>query len=326
MYIQTFLTDAATASIRDATPDNVAFFNQELTRIIGTIYETRYRAIKYREYFNIDSEGGAGITSIKTYIWDMVGSAKIIGDYSDDLPTAGAGAAEATVGVRWVGASAITSWMEVQQAQLANRPLPQRRVDAANRAIEQKLNAIAFGTDEEGTDAGLYGMLSHPNIPEGTLTAGAATGATTAWTTKTPNEILADVQNSQITMSNSTYATFMPNKIALPVLQWNILATTRMNDLTTDTILDFLVSKSPYISSVDDVVMMPELAGAGPNGEDMMLVYDDGADNAVMYIPYEKDTPMGTQVDGLHFKTPIVASTAGVDVRFPLAFNKVLGI
>ena len=319
-----FLNTAMVANLGDATDGNVVFFNEELTRIVSELYETKYRAIKYRDYFNIDNEGGAGITSVKMRVWDMVGSAKIIGHFSDDLPAAGVGAAETTVGVKFVGASFHVDWFEVQQAQLVGRSIENMRARACDRAIEQKMNGIAFGTDEEATDAGLFGLLSHPNIPQGTVAAGAS--GETEWADKTPNEILIDVNNLFSTMSNTTFDVFRPNRLALPIKQFNLLANTRLNDISSDTILDHIISKSPYITGRDAIIVMPELAGAGEGGEDVMMAYDDDPQNAVFYIPYEKGTPVGTLPDGLAFKTPVVASTGGLDVRYPLAFSKTGGI
>ena len=319
-----FINPAMVTHLGDSTSANVVFFNEELTRIVAELYETKYRAIKFREYFTIDNEGGAGITSVKMRVWDMVGSAKIIGHFSDDLPAAGVGAAESTVGVKFVGASFHVDWFEVQQAQLTGRSLENMRARACDRAIEQKLNGIAFGTDEEGTDAGLFGLLNHPNIPQGTVADGES--GKTEWAEKTPNEILVDTNNLFSTMSNTTFDVFRPNRLAMPIQQFNLIANTRLNDLSSDTILDHLLAKSPYLSGRDAIVVMPELAGAGEDGEDVMIAYDDDPQNAVFYIPYEKGTPVGTLPDGLAFKTPVVASTGGLDVRYPLAFSKVGGI
>lgn len=319
-----FINDALVAHLGDAAQNNTAFFNQQLTLIVSRMFEIKYKAIRFREAFRINNEGGAGITSIQMTVWDMVGSAKIIGHYSDDLPSSGAGARIVTVPVRWIGDSFHYSWMEVQQAQQAGTGLTQMRANAANRAIEVKLNNIAFGVDEEATDAGIFGLLNNPNIPEAPVVDGAA--GTSEWETKTPNEILLDINNAFSTISASTAGVHQPNRMSLPIDKYNLLATTRISELISDTILEYLVQKSPWISSADQIMQQPELSGAGSGGEDVMYIYEDNDENAEFYVPYEKDAPVGTLVDGIAYKTPIVASTGGLDIRYPLAYYKAIGI
>ncbi len=320
-----FITLDEAAKISDAAPQaNAAFFNTQLTHIITRLFTVKHKEIKYREYFRINNEGGAGITAIEMYVWDMVGSAKIIGHYADDLPSAGAGARKVTVPVRWIGDSFHWSWMEIQQAQGAGVSLNAMRAEAANRAIEVKLNNIAWGVDEEATDAGLFGLLNNPNIPEAPVVAGAAT--TTEWSTKTPDEILADINGAFSTINESTFGAHRADTLALPIGQYNLIANTRISALVETTILQYLIRNSPWITDASKIVMTPELSGAGSGGEDVFFVYTDDAETAEFYIPYEKNTPMGTQVDGLAFKTPMVASTGGLDVRYPLAYYKGVGI
>jgi len=86
------------------------------------------------------------------------------------------------------------------------------------------------------------------------------------------------------------------------------------------------VNNSPYLQSTDNIHLRYELSGAGPNGEDIFYCYQDDDEVAETYIPYEKNTPVGSLPDGLAWKTPIVASTAGTDVRYPLAYYKGIGI
>ena len=319
-----FLNDRLTAHLGDAAVNNTAFFNQQLTHIVARLFMVKYKEIKFRDAFRINNEGGAGVTSVQLNVWDMGGSAKIIGHYSDDLPSSGAGATQVTVPIRWIGDSFHWSWMEIEQAAYAGVGLKDMRAMAANKAIEIKLNNIAFGVDEEATDAGIYGLMNNPNVPDAPVVDGAS--GETEWETKTPNEILLDINNAFSTVSVTTDGVHQPNMLSMPIKQWNLLATTRISDLVETTLLQFIVKQSPWISSMEQIKKQPELAGAGPNGEDIFYVYQDDDEVAEFYIPYEKNTPVGTLVDGIAYKTPMICSTGGLDIRYPLAYYKGVGI
>jgi len=330
--MKTFIHASQMVNMGDAAQSTSVFFNQQLTLVMTRLFEIKYKQIKYRDNFRINNEGGAGITAIQMTVWDMVGSAKIIGHYSDDLPSAQAGASLVTIPVRWIGASFHFSWMELQQATQAGVPLSDRRAAACNRAIEVKLNNIAYGVDEEATDAGLFGLLNNPNIPESTVAVsvanpgGVAVADRTRWENKTPQEILLDINNAFSTIEVATAGVHSANILSLPIKQYNFLATTQINDLNSDTLMTWLMTNSPWIASMDQIRAQPELSEAGPNGEDVFFVYEDDPEIAEMHIPFEKDTPVGTLPDGIAYKTPMLASTAGLDVRYPLAYSKGLGI
>lgn len=321
-----FVTDAMFANVSDEASNNAAFFNQQLTHIVARMFEIKHKQIKFRERFRINNEGGAGVNAIQMHVWDLVGSAKIIGDYADDLPSSGAGAAQVTVPVRWVGDSFHYSWMELQRAQRASVPLSDMRMRAANRAIEIKLNNIAYGIDDEAADAGLYGLLNNPNIPNAPVVASTNAGNPTEWKSKQPNEILADINGGFTAIIESTFNAHQPDKLSLPIEQYSLLANTRINDLSDKSILTWLTENSPWLQSTDDIVVQAELKGAGPANADVFFVYQDNDEVAEFYIPYEKNPPVGTLQDGLAYKTPIIASTGGLDIRYPMAYYKGYGI
>ena len=320
-----FLDEAiARQAFGDAAETNQVFFNQQLTHILSRVFMIKHKQVRYREYFNINNEGDAGTRSIRMYVWDFVGTAKVIGHYADDLPSAGAGAAEVTVPVIWIGNSWHISWQETMEAQRAGTNLSSMRAMGADLGMEIKMNNIMFGTDEEAADAGVYGLFNNPNIPTSTVVAGA--GGSTEWASKTADEILLDLNGSIGGITEATFNSHVPNKVGLPLAQWNDIATRRLNTFSDTTVLEYLVSKSPYLSGMDSIVVMQELRGSSAAGTDQMLIWEDTDEVSEGYIPYEKNVPMGTQIDGLAFKTPMVMSTAGLDVRFPLAYQKVAGI
>ena len=143
------------------------FFERELEHIKAKTFDVQYADLLYRSLFPVASDANPGATHITYAVYDKRGMAKIINNYAGDLPRADVDGREVTVPVRTVAASFGYSRKEILSAQMAGKPLSQMRADAARRAIEEKLNKICFIGDAA---SGLYGLLTHPNIPVSDVT------------------------------------------------------------------------------------------------------------------------------------------------------------
>ena len=93
-----------------------------------------------------------------------------------------------------------------------------------------------------------YGTTGLVNNPDATETTAAATGTSsgTKWSTKTPDQILNDVNTALLTVwaANGYDLSAIPNHILLPYEQYNYIMTTKVTDLATETIYDFLMKNN----------------------------------------------------------------------------------
>lgn len=295
--------------------NETVFFNRELERIKTRIFEKKYKDLMFRKLFPIDNQGGPGIESVTVRVWDQVGVAKIIGGYSDDLPRADVKGKEITVPIRTIGTSFAYNVQEVAAAALVNRPLQTMRADAARRAVEEKLNNIAFGSDQEATDAGLLGLFTHPNIPTSNV---VNPGGGTQWVNKTPDQILFDINDAFAEIHENTKMRERPTRLLLPVRQWNLIAATPRSANSDTTILQYVVRNSPFITSPDQIMPLVELDGAGTGGADIMVAYDPDPDKLEMDIPHELDF-LPVQERGLSFLVPGWAKAGGLHIYRPLS-------
>lgn len=295
--------------------NGTVFFNRELERIKTRIFEKKYKDLMFRKLFPIDNQGGPGIESVTVRVWDQVGVAKIIGGYSDDLPRADVKGKEVTVPIRTIGTSFAYNVQEIAAASLVNRPLQTMRADAARRAVEEKLNNIAFGVDQEATDAGLLGLFTHPNIPTSNV---VNPGGGTQWVNKTPDQILFDINDAFAEIHESTKMRERPTRLLLPIAQWNLIAASPRSATSDTTILQYVVRNSPYITSPDQIMPLVELAGAGTGGADVMVAYDPDPDKLEMDIPHELEF-LPVQERGLSFLVPGWSKAGGLHIYRPLS-------
>lgn len=308
--------DAASFNMNDA--DGAIFFARQLEHIKAKALDTKYAKLPYREVLPISNEAGEGADSISQVVYDQKGMAKIIGNYSKDLPRADVSGREYTVKVREAGISFSYTIAEIAKAQRAGLPLQARKMQAAVRATEQLCNKIAFFGD---SSYGLIGLFTHPNIP--------ATASAGVWASATATEILNELFNISDDIFNDSDMIETADTIYLPPAQYKLIARTpRSATATSDSsILEYFLEKSTFIKNVKPLL---ECSAAvrnanGLSNVDVMIAGTFSAEN----ITFEEPTPLKfypEQRQGLEISVPGMCSFAGCMVNYPLAFSVYTGI
>lgn len=305
---------------RNLDADASVFFRRELEFIKSQSYDVLYQDLMARQLFPTSSEAGAYAETITYRSYDRVGMAQIINNYAKDLPRADVSGREITSPVRVIGLSFSYTVAEVLASQATGKSLEQRRANAVQRGTEETIDTIAWYGDSA---SGLPGFLTNTNIPNGAVAPGVSTA--TKWSTKTPAEILEDVNNLFGTIYAVTRKKERANTLLLPVKQWNYIMATPRSENSDTTIAAYLVANSPFLSSIDDIVAVPEMAGAGTGGADMMVAYDKNPDKLTMEVPLELQF-LPVQERGLNMEVPAWAKTGGTIVYYPMSVRFAYGI
>lgn len=286
------------------------FFERELEHRKAQTYDIVRAPLKAFELIPVSTEAGAGAETITYEQYDATGIAKIIANYADDLPRADVKGKEFTARVKSVGASYGYNLQEVRAAQMAGKPLEQRRANAAARAHRERWNHIAWHGD---ADNGIPGWLTNTNIPSAPVVAGASTN--TEWSTKTADEILLDLNSAANGIVDLTNGAEVPDTIILPIEQYSHIASTPRSTSSDTTILQFFLQNNPYINSVE---WANELKGAFAGGTDGFIVYrrDPDAIEFEMPVSFEQ---LPVQERNLEFVVPCHSRVAGTIVRYPLS-------
>lgn len=303
-----------------------AFFLRNLETIKAKTYDIIYPELKALEWIPVSAEAGPGAETITYQSFDMLGMAKVIANYSDDLPRADIKGQEFHVSVRSLGASYGYNVQEIRAANFAGRNLEQRKANAARFSIEQKLNKIGWTGD---TDSGLQGLVNNPNVTR-IASPNNGSGSSTLWSSKTAANILADLNTIADTIFTSTNGVEQPNTMLMPLSQYTLIATTRVDSVTPLTIMQFFLMNSPFIKHIEPIW---EMQGAGigiqsPSiaaGGDCVIAYDYNPDKLTFEVPIAFEQ-FAAQEEGLEFLIPCHARTAGVIVYYPLSIAIMEGV
>lgn len=298
--------------------DQTIYFARELEHIKAKSYDVRYAELKARSLIPVSNEAGPGAESITYYQYDMFGIAKILGSYAKDLPRADVRGKKFTAPVESLGTSYGYTLQDIRAAAMANKPLEQRKANAARRAVEQQVNTIAlFGN----ADFGLPGFLTNPNIPA-VAVVNDGTGAVTVWSAKTPDQILRDMNNLVNGVIALTKGAETPSTLLMPITQYTYIASTPRSQYSDKTILEYFLENNPFIKEADWV---NELKGAGPGGTDMMVAYRRDPDALSLELPQEYEQ-LPVQEVGLEFLIPCHARICGTIIYYPLSVSIGYGI
>jgi hypothetical protein len=303
--------------------NETAFFARELEYIKAGTYDVLYPTLKATQLIPVSTNAGAGAESITYQQFDQLGMAKVIANYADDLPRADIKGKEFTSPIRSLGASYGYNVQEIRAAQYANRNLTGRKANAARRAIEQKINNIGWFGEAANN---LLGIVNHPNVTR--VAAPQNAGATsTLWANKTPDEILADMNNTANGIVDLTNGVEAPNTLLMPIDQYTYIASTARSANSDTTILEYFLMNNPFINRVEWVNELKGAAvgGFGVDSNDVMIAYDNNPDKLTLEIPQPFEQ-FPAQERGLEFLINCHARVGGVIVYYPLSIAIMEGI
>lgn len=310
----------------DSAEDASVFFARELDYVKVQSYDVEYPELTALGLFPVSSEADPGAETITYYTYDKAGLAKVIDNYSTDLPRADVNGKPSVAIIKSIGDSYGYSAQEMRASRLAGKSLDVRKAEAARYAIDNLTNRIAWCGDPE---TGLMGVLSEgQNIPLYTIMPGAS-GAT-SWYDKTADEILADVNGMSKQVSRATKNVERPDTLALPSDAYMHIATTRVGD-TGETVLSFILKHSPYVKNIvsaaelnaDSVETNPYAKATGGQGVAFLFKNDArklSMENPMPFYQY----PL--QARNLEVVVPCEARTAGIIVYYPMSCLIAVGI
>ena len=311
----------------DSAEDASVFFARELDHVKTKSYDKQYPQFTALTLFPNSSEADAGAETITYYTYDKTGLAKIIDNYSTDLPRADVTGKPSIAQIKSLGASYGYSAQEMRASRLAGKSLDSRKAESARFQIDSLNNRIAWAGDEE---SGLMGVLSEgQNVPLFAITEGAESGKS-SWLEKTADEILADVNGMQEQVDATTMNVERPDTLCVPSDVYMHISTKRIPD-TTMTVKTFILENAPYLKNI---VPAPELnanaVGTNPyakatGGQGVAFLFHNdiekmSLENPMAFYQY----PL--QPKNLEIVVPCEARTAGVIFYYPLSALIAVGV
>lgn len=254
----------------------------------------------------VSSEAPEWAETVTERIYDMVGMAKVIANYADDLPRADVAMTERAVKVKNIGAAYGYNLQELKAASANQTDLPSSKARAARRAVEVKMNEIALLGDKE---FGLNGFINHPNLGETSVTGG--------WKTATADAVLADLDNLHDTVVLQSKGVHQPTHLLLSLTDYQTLSSKYMNTADKVDVLTFFKRKHPNLT----IQGLWELEKAGTGNKNLAICYEKSLDNLTLETPQDF-TQLPAQERNLELVVNCVARVGGVFLRYPLSATK----
>lgn len=302
--------DIVNTIIRDAGES--AFFVRELEHIKAKSYDTKQKAIKYPILFPISTEVDPAAETITYRRYTNVGTAAIVSDYAENSPRVDVYGQEFSSKVYTISNSFGYSRQEIRRARMTGRSLDAKRAAAAKRAYDEKIESIALSGD---TAHNMSGFINYPGITAYTVPNGAAGFKT--FVTKTPDEIIKDIKGMMLAITDTTNGIEIPDTLLLPYAQYMDMATRRVTDGDSKTVLTYIMDNFPMLKNVE---WLTQLKAAGAGSTDRMMMYSKNPDTLTLELPmpYSQLPP---QIKGFAFEIMTEARCGGIIVYYPLAIS-----
>ena len=293
-----------------------AFFARELESVKARTYDRIVPEYKWlNKLIPISTEAGSGARTITWQSYDGTGIAKIISNYSEDLPAASIKGEEHRTPVRDFGIHYEYSIQDIRASRMAGKGLEVRKANQARNGSDYAINKVAAFGDSK---FGLPGLLTNPNITRGDVALNAGSSSTT-WALKTNLEILKDLNALVNGIPTLTNGVEIPDTLLLPVEQYALISSTPLQTGSDTTVLEFFRKNHPEITLVDWVA---ELKDAGDYIDavtgDVMVAYKRSPDKLTLEIP-DPFYQMPPEQRGLAYKINCISTSGGVLVYYPLS-------
>lgn len=286
---------------------------QELHKIRSTAYEKEYPAGSALRVFPVTNELSDTDKTFEYQTFDKVGYAKIIADYTDDLPTVDALMSTEFGKVFRLGNAFLISIDEIKAGQRTGKSLSNRKANAAQSEHDHLVNTLVFKGSKPHK---ILSVFDHPNITK--IVAGKQ------WykpETKEKNaeDAYNDLTNAIEALETQTDGQHRATHILIPPSVRKVLMV-RMPE-TTESYLDYFMKQNGGIT-IEAIAELEDIGGAGKKG---VLVYEKDPMNMSIEIP-EAFNMLPAQPKDLHFKVPCTSKCTGLTIYRPLTIVLITGV
>lgn len=277
----------------------------QLTQLLNRQYEQAYPQTGVLELFPVTTELSPVTKNFEWLEFDGVTSAKIIADYTDDLPTVEAMASEKTGKVFRLGNAWFISIDEIKAGQALGSSLSDRKASLAREGHETLVNDLVF---KGSAPHNIVSVFDQPNINR--LTSAS-------WTT--PEIAFSELQDLIETIEDVTLGRHHVTNIVIPPSKRRLL-TQKMPDVA-ESYLAWFKENYPNVT-ITAIAELEDIDGAGTKG---VLAYEKDPMNMSIEIP-ERFNMLPMQPKDLHFKVPCTSKCTGLIVYRPLTIAILSGV
>lgn len=310
MKLDSFETNMITQGIRAMGAEKADALGlwavDQMKQILTRQYEAMYPETGALSLFPVTTELLPTTNVFEYLMFDGVAMAKIISDYSDDLPTVEALSSKERGSAFRFGNAFFVSIDEIKVGQALGSSLSDRKATLAREAHETLVNELVFKGSKPHK---ILSVFEHPNITRIT---------SAGWTTDA--EVASDELQSLIdAVQDLTNGSHRVTNIVLPNSKRRLLAK-RMPE-TTQSYLDWFEGQNQNVT-ISAMAELDDIDGAGTKA---VLAYEKDPMNMSIEIP-EAFNMLPMQPKDLHFKVPCTSKATGLLVYRPLTMAMLVGV
>jgi hypothetical protein len=231
--------------------DTNVFFSRQLEQLRAQAFEVQYAALKGMQLVPVKSDFNIGAVEYTYRVFDKVGTADVLADYSDVGPRVDIKGFETTTKFRRFGDSYGYSIEEVRNAIMAGLDLSNRKATAARDAIAILVDdSILLGSAAPKLGAtGFSGLFTATGTEIYTVPNGGSNS--TLWSAKTPDEIVQDMHAMVHQVEQNSNEIEKCDTMVLPLAVKGLVSSTRMGDGSNQTILSHFLETNTSIKTVE---------------------------------------------------------------------------
>jgi hypothetical protein len=306
---------------QDAPQRALSFLLSQQTMIEPTVYATQYQDIQYPSLVPVDYSAPEWISSITYFSVDAVGAMSWFTGKAQDVPNVELLREKFETGVHMSALGYRYDLEELGKAQLLNMNLNADKASAARRISEEFTEGVAMIGD---TSKNMKGLINQSSVTA-TQAPNDGTGSARTFASKTPDQVLRDI-NSQITgIATDTLTTELADTILLPYTIMLDLSTRRIDTTNQTTILDWVMRNNIYTLMTGRPLTIRGVVGyldtIGTGGSKRMVAYRKSPEVLKMHIPMPFRFLQAWQLGPILFEVPGIMRIGGVDVRRPKAMR-----
>lgn len=305
----------------------LAFYVSELDNMDKVLYEplvdiTWSRDITLRAGVSFDDETVSFIrTNFASGGTQSATGKPWISPKTTQLPGVDVNGTRIITDLRPLGREVSYTSIELNRAAKLGRPIDKMKIDAFNELYQMDTDAMVYIGD---TDVVAYGLVNSPLVTAGNV---VNPGPGTAWSTKTPDQILADVNTLLTAVWTASNFKYCPTDLLLPPVQFALITSTKVSDAGNVSVLKFLKENCISLAiNGKEINIRPSkwLTGRGAGSTDRMVAYTN-LNKLVRFplVPVRRETPYYLSIN---FIAPYIYGYGSVEFVYPETIEYADGI
>ena len=203
--------------------------------------------------------------------------------------------------------------IELERSRLLGQPIDSQQLVALQRLYQLEVDAMVYIGDEE---VNATGLINSPQVDVQDVANGVS--GNSEWSTKTPDEILKDV-NEMLTASwKATGYAVCPSELRLPPTEFAYINQIKVSEAGNVSILTYLEDNSISLRTNGkklNIQPLKWLEDAGEAGSNRMMAYTNEKDKVRFpLVPLRRET---AYYKGIHFLCPYVYGMGSVEIVYP---------